>query len=64
MGKFSDEVKRLTLDPGARRLGEIADQLESAIEDIRQQCCGGDVDVNPPLPSPSPPSPLTEPGSR
>ena len=31
MGKYADEIKRLTLDPGARRLGEIADQLAADI---------------------------------
>jgi hypothetical protein len=44
MGKYLDEIKRLTLDPGARRLGEIADQLAAEVEYIRTHCCGTSAD--------------------
>ena len=36
MGKYTDEIKRLTLDPGARRLGEIADKLAADIAAVRK----------------------------
>lgn len=57
MGKYSDELKRLTLDPGARRLGEIADQLSIAIEEIRQRCCSGPDVAARPEPPPQDPKP-------
>lgn len=44
MGKYLDEIKRLTLDPGARRLGEIADQLAAEVEYIRTHCCATSAD--------------------
>lgn len=46
MGKYADEIKRLTLDPGARRLGEIADQLAADIA----RCCGSSVPLQPAAP--------------
>lgn len=53
MGKYTDEIKRLTLDPGARRLGEICDQLQAELDKIRKDCC-------PPGPSSQPqPQPPT-----
>lgn len=60
MGRFSDEIKRLTLDPGARRMGEIADQLEAEILDIKRRCCPEGPDLRarhpPPPPPPEPPA--------
>lgn len=51
MGKFTDEIKRLTLDPGARRLGEIADLLQAQIDKIRKDCC-----IEKPAVQPQPPT--------
>lgn len=53
MGKFKDEIKRLTLDPGARRLGEIADQLQAELDKIRKDCCPAGPSAQP---QPEPPT--------
>ena len=39
MAKYVDEIKRLTTDPGARRLGEIVDLLLQRIEKLETDCC-------------------------
>lgn len=36
MGRYLDEMRRLTIDPACHRIGEIADQLSDRIA----QCCG------------------------
>lgn len=36
MGRFLEEMQRLTIDPACHRIGEIADQLSDRIA----QCCG------------------------
>jgi hypothetical protein len=43
MGKYLDEVKKLTRDPGAHRAAEICDALEARLN----VCCPPD-DINPP----------------
>lgn len=43
MGKYLDEVKKLTRDPGAHRVAEVCDQLEARLN----VCCPPD-DINPP----------------
>lgn len=54
MAKYTDEIKRLTLDPGARRLGEIADALAAELTKIRNDCCGGSgPSISPPQPDPA-----------
>lgn len=54
MGKYTDEIKRLTLDPGARRLGEIADKLAADIAAVRKDCGCDSVPAAPPTPAPAP----------
>ena len=39
MGKYLDEMKRMTVDPACHRLGEIADLLSDRLDDIEQRCC-------------------------
>lgn len=53
MGKYTDEIKRLTLDPGARRLGEIADKLAADIAAVRKDCGCDPVPAAPPTPAPT-----------
>ncbi len=56
---IADEIKLLTTDPGARRLAEIADQIQ---EQVNRCCdCGSDLRPAAPIPSPTPPAPATEP---
>lgn len=57
MGKFTDEIRRLTMDPGARRMGEIADQLAAQIEDMKQRCCPDGPDLRERSPTPAPAGP-------
>lgn len=40
MGRYLDEMRRLTIDPACHRIGEIADQLSDRIA----QCCGDEDD--------------------
>ena len=56
---IADEIKLLTTDPGARRLAEIADQIQEQVN----RCCDYGSDLHPavPSPSPAPPAPATEP---
>jgi ABC-type Zn2+ transport system substrate-binding protein/surface adhesin len=56
---IAEEIKLLTTDPGARRLAEIADQIQEQVN----RCCGYGSDLRPEAPSPSlaPPAPATEP---
>lgn len=46
MGKYLDEVKKLTRDIGAHRVAELCDMLEARLN----VCCPPD-DINPPLPT-------------
>lgn len=56
---IADEIKLLTTDPGARRLAEIADQLQ---EQVNRCCdCGSDLRSAAPSPSLAQPAPATEP---
>lgn len=50
---YSDEIKKLTGDAGARRLGEIADVLIARLN----QCCpeGPDLRARGPTSDPAPP---------
>lgn len=41
---YADEIKKMTSDPGARRLGAIADDLAAKIEVLERKvaaCCEG-----------------------
>lgn len=42
MGKYLEEIRLLTDDPASRRLGEIADLINSRLTEIEQNCCGGE----------------------
>ncbi|MFO0572387.1 MAG: hypothetical protein U1A78_00170 [Polyangia bacterium] len=54
MVKYLDEIKRLTTDPGARRLGEIVDLLLQRIESIETNCCQhNDLAPTPPTQPPT-----------
>lgn len=60
---YRDEIRKLTLDPGARRLAEIADAQEEKLKDLAAKvaaCCDGpDIRPDPP-PSPSERDTLTQ----
>lgn len=49
---YRDEIRKLTLDPGARRLAEIADAHEERLKNIEAKvaaCCDGpDIRPDPP----------------
>lgn len=52
---YRDEIRKLTLDPGARRLAEIADAQEERLKNLEAKvaaCCDG-----PELRPETPPSP-------
>lgn len=55
MGKYLDEMKRMTVDPACHRLGEIADQLTARLDEIERRCCY-DVDARHPPADPDRPS--------
>lgn len=41
---YADEIKKMTSDPGARRLGAIADDLEAKLVVLQRKvaaCCEG-----------------------
>jgi hypothetical protein len=46
MGKLVDEIRRLSSDPGARRLAEVVESLQTRVDG----CC-------PPAPTPAPVAP-------
>lgn len=53
---YRDEIRKLTLDPGARRLAEIADAQEERLKNLEAKvaaCCDG-----PELRPETPPSPV------
>lgn len=56
MTTVADEIKKLTSDPGARRLGEYIDKLQAQITTLQQKvadCCDPSPVVNPTPPTPS-----------
>lgn len=60
---FRAEIAGLTVDPGARRLGEIADQQQAQLDRLQsmvEACCGADLRPAAPTP-PAPPTPVTPP---
>lgn len=58
---IAEEIKLLTTDPGARRLAEIADQIQEQVN----RCCDYSDARQPPNPSPSvsPPPPPSDPNN-
>lgn len=52
MGKYLDEIRLLTDDPASRRLGEIADMINSKLTEIELNCCGGERLNAPAAPTP------------
>lgn len=56
------EIKRLTSDPGARRLGEYLDDVlnrVSVLEDKVASCCGSEGDARPAVRTEPPATPPT-----
>jgi len=49
---YADEIKGLTGDPGARRLGELVDLLTERLD----HCCPREPDVIPTVPGSTPKS--------
>ncbi len=58
----ADEIKRLTSDPGARRLGEILDTVLTRISVLEEKvasCCGDGDDARPAARTEPPATPPT-----
>lgn len=55
---YYDDIKKLTLDPGARELAKIADAMEARVKVLEQkvaECCGSEGPDAAPKPA-TPPS--------
>ena len=58
MGKYLDEMKRMTVDPACHRLGEIADELSERLDRVERCCCEhSDLRPAPIASEPPPPTP-------
>lgn len=58
----ADEIKRLTSDPGARKLGEYVDKMQAQLNVLEAKvaaCCDGGSIARPATPTKPPEAPTT-----